>query len=376
MPLRLSLRFLPPSVLCLALVTVASVCCAAEPRDISETLESLRAQWKVPACAAAVVDHGRVTAVGTTGVRRIDRDVRVTPADLWHIGSCTKSMTAVLIGVLVDEGKLRWDMPVPEALPGVECQAGWSKVTVWDLVTQRSGIAPFTRRELFPGNTGAPRSPREQRASLARTQLARPPAEPVGRFAYSNTGYGLLGAMIDHATGGESGYEEMLRTRIFEPLGLKTAGFGAPATPGLLDQPWGHTFNGGDSNPQPIEPLPENQFPASLAPAGCVHMSLEDFARYAAWLSTGEPRLVKAKTFARLQTPPAGSTYAGGLWKSEFPGVGGAAVCHTGRMGGFSAIFYAGEDRACVAVYTIGDGGWEWFGDVVAAAALKATSAP
>ena len=92
---------------------------AAEPRDISPALESLRAKYQLPACASAVIENGRITALGASGLRRADRDVRVTTDDHWHIASCTKSMTAVLIGQLVDGGRLRWEMTLPEALPGI-----------------------------------------------------------------------------------------------------------------------------------------------------------------------------------------------------------------------------------------------------------------
>ncbi|MEP6673239.1 MAG: serine hydrolase domain-containing protein, partial [Chthoniobacter sp.] len=339
----------------------------AEPRDISPELEAVRAKYKLPACASAVIEDGQITAIGATGLRRVDRDVRVTTADLWHIGSCTKSMTATLIGVLVDAGQLRWDTPVSDIFPGVPCHPGWRKVTVWHLVTQRSGIGSISRDE-WRSLDAAGGSPREQRANFARLLLAHAPLEPPGKFTYSNIGYGLLGAIIERASG--KSFEDFLRTRIFVPLGLKTADFGAPATPGQLDQPWGHRRSG--DRLTPVEPTPENQFPPALAPAACVHMSLTDFARYVAWISTGQPRIVKPETFAQLQTPPEGSSYAGGLWKTELPGIGGAAVCHTGHLGGFFAVFYASAHGACVAVFNTEGGGWEWLGDVIAATALKA----
>ncbi len=351
----------------LPLFSLAASALAAEPRDISAALEPIRAKYKIPACASAVIEDGRITAIGATGVRRIDSDVRVTVADIWHIGSCTKSMTAILVGVLVDAGKLRWDMPLPDALPGVPCDPGWRAVTLDHLVTQRSGIAPMSRAEWRSLDVGGG-TPREQRAALARKLLSVPPAKPPGKFDYSNSGYGLLGAIIERA--GDASYEDLLRKHIFEPLHLKTAGFGAPATPGKTDQPWGHYRKG--EQLIPAAPSPENQFPPALAPAASVHMSLQDFARYAWWLSTGEPRLVKAETFAHLQTPPEGSGYAGGLWKTELPGIGGAAVCHTGHMGGLFGVFHAGRRIACVTVFNTEGSGWEWLGEELAAAALKA----
>ena len=351
----------------LPFLAVASSVLADEPRDISAALEAVRAKYKVPACASAVVENGRLVAIGATGLRRVDRDVRVTKDDVWHIGSCTKSMTATLVGVLVDAGKLRWDMSVPNALPGVPCHAGWKKVTIEHLVTQRSGIGGMSNGD-WTAIESAQGSPREQRARFARTLVARAPAQPPGKFAYSNPGYGVLGAILERAA--DAGYEELLRRHIFAPLRLTTAGFGAAATPGKLDQPWGHYRNG--ERLIAASPTPDNQFPAALAPAACVHLSLTDFARYAAWLSSGEPRIVRAETFTRLQTPPEGSFYAGGLWQTELPGIGGPAVCHCGHLGGSFGVFHAGKTRACVSVFNTEGSGWEWLGDEIAAAALKA----
>ena len=350
----------------LPLFALAASALGAEPRDISAALEPIRAKYKLPACASAVIEDGRIVAIGATGLRRADRDVRVTVDDVWHIGSCTKSMTAILVGVLVDAGKLRWDMPVPDALPGVPCDPGWRAVTIDHLVTQRSGIAPMSRAEWRSLDAGRG-TPREQRATFARALLATAPARPPGKFDYSNSGYGLLGAIIERA--GDASYEDLLGRHIFTPLHLTTAGFGAPATPGKIDQPWGHYRSGEQLSP--ATPAPENQFPPALAPAASVHMSLVHFAHYAAWISTGEPRIVKPETFAHLQTPPEGSGYAGGLWKAELPGVGGAAVCHTGHMGGLFGVFHAGRHRACVTVFNTEGGGWEWLGDEITAVALQ-----
>lgn len=340
---------------------------AAEPRDISANLEPVRVQYHLPACASAVVEDGRIIAIGATGVRCCNRDVRVTVDDVWHIGSCTKSMTAALVGVMVDQEKLRWDTCVADAFAGLPCHPAWRKVTVWDLVTQRSGIGAVSRNQFRTWSTHAG-SAREQRVAFARALLAQPPAEPPGHFAYSNAGYGLLGALLEHVTG--ETYEDLLQKHLFTPLDLKSAGFGAPATPGKIDQPWGHRRT--DDHVTFVDPASPNPFPLVLAPAGCVHLSIADFARYAAWVSSGEPHLMKPGTFAHLQTPPEGSSYAGGVWKTELPGAGGEAVCHTGHLGGFFAVFYAGSHRACVSVFNTEGGGWEWLGDIVAAEALKA----
>ena len=350
---------------------IAATLASAEPLDLAPVLEPIRAKHNLPACAVAVIDASGIVAIGATGKRRIDRAAEVTRDDLWHIGSCTKSMTAALIGMLVDDGKLRWDMPVTEALPGIPAHAGWKAVTLAHLITHRSGIAQMTRNQWRTLEAGDG-TPREQRAAFAKQLLAVAPAQPPGKFAYSNSGYGVLGAVLEHAA--DKSYEVLMKERIFAPLKLATAAFGAPAKKGEWNpsQPWGHYRQ--EDVLTPASPSPDNQFPPALSPAASVHLSLQDFARFAWWISKNEPALVKADTFRRLMTPPAGSSYAGGLWQTELPGIGGAAVSHSGHMGGFFGVFHSGKTRACVTVFNTEGGGWEWLGDELAAAALTRLS--
>ena len=209
-------------------------------------------------------------------------------------------------------------------------------------------------------------------APRIRTHAARQaPAQPPGKsFAYSNTGYGLLGAIIEHAA--DQSYEDLLRAHIFKPLALASAGFGPPAAKGQVNQPWGHYRDGDSIVATP--PAPENEFPPALAPAASVHLSLADFARYATWLGTNEPRLVSAETFHHLQTPPGDSAYACGQWKTEVPGIG-PVLAHTGNMGGFFGVFYTAPRRAVVVVFNVNGIAWEWLGDQIAAVAVKAAFA-
>jgi CubicO group peptidase (beta-lactamase class C family) len=351
------------------LATAALPLLAGEPKNLAEILEPIRAKNKLPACGVAIIDAGGIVALGVTGKRRIDRATEVTTNDLWHIGSCTKTMTAALVGMLVDEGKLRWDTPITEALPDFPAHEKWKRVTLDHLITQTSGIPGMTRNQWrsIEAGDGVPRAQREQ---FAKQILAVAPDRAPGKFAYSNSGYGLLGAVIERAA--NRSYEVLVRERIFAPLKITTGGFGAPGKTGEWNpsQPWGHYRNVDDLNP--ATPSPDNQFPPALSPAASVHMSLSDFAKFAWWVSANEPALVKPDTFKKLQTPPTGSAYAGGLWITELPGIGGAAVSHSGHMGGFFGVYHSGGKRACVTVFNTEGGGWEWLGDELAAAALNA----
>jgi len=70
-----------------------------------------------------------------------------------------------------------------------------------------------------------------------------------------------------------------------------------------------------------------------------------------------------------------GSSYAGGFWKTEMPGIGGDAMCHYGHLGGLFAAFYVGTDQVCVTVFNHEGSSWEWLGDEIASAALNASQA-
>src|SRR5689334_17181397 len=83
-------------------------------KPFAAALEDIREQAKVPALAAAGWIDGRVGEIAATGFRKNGGTAHVTKDDLWHIGSCTKSMTATLAATLVDQGTIRWDSTVGE----------------------------------------------------------------------------------------------------------------------------------------------------------------------------------------------------------------------------------------------------------------------
>ena len=89
---------------------------AAQERSLNDTLEPLRIKYGLPALAGAVAVKGRIVAAGAVGTRVHDRKIPVTLDDRFHLGSDTKAMTATIAGMLVDEGKLRWDSTVGEIL--------------------------------------------------------------------------------------------------------------------------------------------------------------------------------------------------------------------------------------------------------------------
>ena len=309
-----------------ARVTAGAFLTPPAARDASGLLADVLARHSVPGMAGAITWRGKTTAIGAAGVRAAGSKALATTADLWHLGSCTKSMTATLIGSAVESGRLSWDTKLPRGLswlgPG-KVAAGWKDVTLEMLLHHRGGApAAFDPR----GVMGAPFEAEGSRVVLLQTVLSAPPANPPGTtFLYSNAGYAIAGAVYEHDRG--LAWEKAIAHDLWAPLGITTGGFGAPGTAGTLDQPRGH-----DAAGKAVEPGPGSDNPPAIGPAGTVHMSIGDWARYVALHVEGEgiaPRLLSPATFRRLHAPPPGGDYAMGWGVTDRP-WGGRVLTHSG----------------------------------------------
>ncbi|HMO64174.1 MAG TPA: serine hydrolase domain-containing protein [Verrucomicrobiota bacterium] len=324
--------------------------------NVTALLEPIRAQRNVPALVAAAIRSNVVVAAGATGLRKFG--LAETPAmlgDRFHLGSCTKSMTATLAAILVQEGVVTWDTTVGAALPDLEpgMHASWKGVTLDLLLRNRGGA---------PGNLAAPLwnrlwtnhvSPQSQRRYLVQevTKVA-PETTPGSTYTYSNAGFAIAGHMLERATGRP--WEELITERLFQPLGLDSAGFGPPASPRIVDQPWGHTWN---ARPVPVEPGTAADNPPAIGPAGTVHMTVLDFARYAAahvrGVRDGLPFLARAgweKLHDNEQFPS--DNYAMGWGVAQRPWGGGRVLTHNGSNNQWFAVMWIApnKDFAVVAI--------------------------
>ena len=303
-------------------------------QDLGALLEPIRKRHKLPALAAAVILDGKTAATGAVGVRKIGDPTPVTVDDQFHLGSDTKAMTATLIGKLVERGKLSWDTPLEKALPDLagEMEPEWRSVTLLQVLQARGG---FPEEMTPPGKSmldlhQLPGTRREQRTAYLRMILKQKPAAPAGKkFIYSNAGYVAAGAIAERVM--DTPWEELMQREIFQPLGMASAGFGPPGTPGKVDQPWQHYVQNGTSHPLPPGPLSDN--PPMIGPAGTVHCSVGDWAKFAAAHLQGEQGkdgLLKAATLRKLHTPAAGGDYACGWVTAERDWGGGRGLNHAG----------------------------------------------
>ena len=318
---------------------------------ISQMLETIRLKHKFPALAAAVVVDGKIVATNAVGFRKHGGTEPVTVNDKFHIGSVTKSMTATVAAMLVEQGKISWTTTIGESFADYdELHSDYRAVTLEQLLAHRGGAPGNPPNLLWEKAWQASGAPEEQRLEFVKGILAeKPEAKPGAKHIYSNQGYAIAGVMLEKAAG--KTWEELMRQMLFEPLGMNSAGFGAPGTPGEVDQPWGHT-KGLFRGIKPIPPGPMADNPPAISPAGRVHCSLVDLARYAAAHMAGEQgdsELLNAESFKKLHTS-AGDDYALGWVVLQRPWAGGQALMHNGSNTMFYIVVWLAPKKNCAVI--------------------------
>lgn len=276
----------------------------------------------VPALAVAEGTSASINGVAAAGTRAYRTNDPVTLDDKWHLGSITKSMTALLLArLLPDDG---FDQPI--TAHAQDAHPDWEQVTLRDVMAHRGGTpANFPRRHLV----SPPTSPTTRKDLLAPI-LANPPG---GReYLYSNVGYTLLGHVAERVTG--SPWETAIRSHVFEPLDIRSAGFGPPPPP----NPQGHRRWLGVRTSAIAPDTAGSDNPEFMSPAGRVHMSIKDFAVYAGHLLAllrGTDGIVSAAKYIDL-TRPLGD-YGGGLLVHKEAGKSEPVRLHDGS----NTLWYA-----------------------------------
>lgn len=291
-------------------------------------LDSLRYALDLPALAGAIMTDTGIVEAAAIGCRRYGGEMNVTVDDEFYLGSCGKSFTAVLIGLLVDEGKLNWNTTLPEVFPeyAETMRPEYKEVTVRDLLSHGAG---FIRDPDLMLHAATPRAQRVEVVAWAVRQL---PAVHRGTELYSNLGFIIAGAIAERIA--DSSYEDLITNRIVHPLGLTTAGFGTMGTDGLEDQPLQHT-----PSHAPLEATADAHLQDIYDPAGGLYMSIRDWARYCRWVlacEAGHATLLSQETARTITTPVLLSPGGGGAlgWGVEYAAwIGGRVLTHTGSNG-------------------------------------------
>ena len=347
------------------LIAIVIAIAPASAADLDKVLASAMAGTKTPALGMLIMRSGKVAQLAVRGVRRIGGHDPVRPDDVWLIGSDGKPMTATLIAKLADRGVLSWSTPLAKMLPGLaaKMRPEYRNVTLVQLLSHRSGLPDHYDDIAYFNSFFTDKRPAQQQRYdyIAHALTDKPVAQPGTKFSYSNNGFMIAAVIAERATGVP--YETLMRRELFDPLGMKSAGFGT-TPPG---QPQGHHAG-------KVATLKDGN-PAMWAPAGNIHMSPQDWAEFCLDQLAGyhaRGRLLNQATYRMMETRLPGAT-TGLAWGVEQTALGrkGPMLMHAGSDGNWMALvllFPETQNGVLVAANAAGDMG----GDKAAKAALKA----
>jgi CubicO group peptidase (beta-lactamase class C family) len=271
-----------------------------------------------------VVKEGRTVFRTAYGDADVARHQPMTPAMSLRIGSMTKQFTAVAILMLVEEGKLGLNDPLTRFFPDYPAKAG--RITIEHLLTHTSGIAS---PHLTPEEDAKAVTP----AQLVERIKAYPiVAEPGAQWAYSNSGYRLLGAIIEKTAG--MSYAKFLEQRIFLPLGMSQTAYAGHER--------GPTLRAAGHRPASAGVEPSAAIDMSRPySAGALVSTVDDLARWDNAISAG--KLIGAAGWQRAFTAytltdgsPAGPNAGYGFFNDTLQGA--RMSWHGGDIDGYSAI--------------------------------------
>jgi CubicO group peptidase (beta-lactamase class C family) len=284
---------------------------------------------RMPVALGGIITNGRSTLhIFANGKRRKGGTDPVTMTDLWHFGSNAKAMVAALYGRLVEAGLFTWDERVHELFPESVVHQSWQRITVLELLSHTSGVVD---RDLLGAWTLIKseldeRPLPQQRLSLAEKAFAAARLGDSGKFAYANANYVILAAAMELRT--QTAFEELIKQHIFDALDMASAGFGAP----VGNQPWGHrrglvTLG----RLKAVAPGPAADNPPFMRPAGGIHLSLEDYAKFLRLFLCPQDGFLSRQTLEKLTTvTEASPAYALGWLVEDIPWAGGRALGHEG----------------------------------------------
>ena len=326
--------------------------------DLSDRLAPIIRTHDIPGMVVAVLRDGKVVATGAAGLRMRGGEEGVTVGDDFHIGSCTKSMTATLIAILVEEKVLKWEMTLKEAFPEMAMHGGYEGVTLDALLCNHGGCPGDIAPPLWKYCWEHQEDPVAVRRHFTREILSLPPAQKPGvEYAYSNAGFTIAGHVAESKT--KKPFEQLMQEKLFAPLGMSSAGFGAPGE----GHPLGHQTDG-----TKVERGVGADNPVAISPAGRVHLSIRDWGKYIQFhLDKGaKPKgLLSARAFDRLQRRfREDHPYARGWLRvprgwAKKPGsdTGGDALTHNGSNTYWFAVTWLAPDRNFAVLVACNQGG-------------------
>lgn len=331
-------------MICLA-VLVVCMTSPARADTIDDYVARQMQTLRLPGLALAVVRGGKVMTLRTYGKANLELDAPVTRDTVFELGSLTKQFTAVAVMMLAEDGRLRLDDSIAAHLP--EVPEAWRAITIRHLLTHSAGLQDYLTIAGLPEQSHALSHREMTRLFAARITREFPPGDT---WAYSNTGYLLLGDIIERASG--QSYWEFLRARVFVPAGMQATRSSEPRAV-IRDRATGSGWNNGAFENRPS--LSENAYSA-----GAIVSTITDMTRWAMALQAGA--LISKASRYQIWTPvtvalgPLPPFSYGFGWVVDRE-RGRRVVLHSGGTPGFSSAIrhYPDEGLTVIVLANHGD---------------------
>jgi CubicO group peptidase (beta-lactamase class C family) len=276
-------------------------------------------------------DH-RVLLSKGYGFANLEWNIPNTPQTKFRLGSVTKQFTAACILLLEERGKLKTSDPVSTYMP--DAPAAWSKVTLFHLLTHTSGIPSFTGFADYSSLEPFPTTPEKLVARFRDKPLEFQPGE---KWNYSNSGYVLLGWLIEKISG--EPYARFVQENIFTPLGMKDSGYDSNSA---IIPRRASGYKRGKDGPEHAGYI-DMSIPLS---AGALYSTAEDLWRWEEALFGGK---LLSEASLRKMTTPFLNNYAFGLFVTDTQGH--RAILHGGGIEGFNtSVSYYPDEKLSVIV--------------------------
>ncbi|HUI63920.1 MAG TPA: serine hydrolase [Bacteroidota bacterium] len=334
-------------------------------KGFNEYVEQLLKDWNIPGVGVGIVIKDKLVLAKGYGFRDFAKKLPVTPRTLFQIASNTKLFTATAVGMLVEEGKLNWDLPVRNAVPSIQFYNDElnNTVTIRDMLSHRTGISrhdliwyksDFTRKELFE-----------------RLKYLEPSQSLRQGFLYNNMMFAAAGYVIELLSG--KTWEEFVRERILTPLDMRSTVFTAKEMEAQDDHGVPYREK---RDTTVLYPIPIYEEAQGVGPAGSIISNVSDMSHWLISLMNGGryegrqviPQKVLKETLApSMPLPNSGLENRGfkeifnavyGMGRMSASYRGHFLTYHGGDLPGFhSQVSCMPYDSIGVVVFVIGDHG-------------------
>ena len=297
--------------------------------DLNKTIKQARSKFGLPAVAVTILNADRILQTEIQGVRFHGGTQHVTLEDYFHIGSCSKSVLAVIAAKLIEENRINWDTKFFDVYPELRESAftGYHNITLENLFLCKAGIIGYVNgEEVFPE---LDENSRNIRYDFAKWLVQQKPVSKYingeYEFHYSNAAYTMASLMLEKVA--DKSYEELIDQYMVNELGIETyIGFPNRLSP---EQPWGHTIN--ENGIEVFPPGHDYSMPELLLPAGDLSMKPKGFAKYIQFNLNGLKggnRFIKSDSYKYIHYAHQGfsiGVFNSKMFGFDFSGIDGSA---------------------------------------------------